>query len=238
MSEVPPAASPPLTPLSNLAPFIVPPNMRALLAALKGEIFAEINCHQIGVIQTFDSDLQTAQVKIVFQRLVYNNPPDGTVVQPEPTIVQYPLLVDVPCVVMGGLDGSLQLPVVPGDECLLFFCDRDFDQWFVNGAYPAPPNSLRMHSLSDAFALVGVRSAEQAIPDFDNTRVRLVKGTTQVALGDKVRIKNSATNLKAVMDQLCDVLTNWVNTGGSTPNGATVTAIAALKTLSDSLLES
>ena len=52
----------------------------------------------------------------------------------------------------------------------------------------------------------------------------------------KVTIRNGSADLKTVVDALCTALTSWVNTGGSTPNAATVTAINAVKTSFDSLL--
>ena len=53
----------------------------------------------------------------------------------------------------------------------------------------------------------------------------------------KLLIENQSANLKTLMDALCLVLTSWVNTGGSTPNAATITAINAVKTQFDSLLD-
>ena len=45
---------------------------------------------------------------------------------------------------------------VPGDHCLLIFCDFCIDGWFDTGQ-PVLPPSPRMHDLSDAFAIVGFR---------------------------------------------------------------------------------
>ncbi len=58
----------------------------------------------------------------------------------------------------------------------------------------------------------------------------------RVGLTNKVAIANATTDLKTALDTLFTALTGWVNTGGTTPNAATVTAITAAKTLVDSLL--
>lgn len=224
-------------PLQNLGPYKVSPDVRSVLNSHLDEIFSRVNCHQIGTIRSFDDDTQTASVSLVLQRAVYNNPPVGSQVQAQPTVYSYPILVAVPCIVLGGGQASLQLPIAAGDECLVLFNDRDLDPWLTYGTNPGLPNSLRMHSLSDGIAIVGIRSLPNALLNYDSTRARLVNGDSEIAVGTKLRLKNATTDLQTVLDNLATVLTAWVNTGGSTPNPATLAAIAAFKTLVDSLLE-
>lgn len=54
--------------------------------------------------------------------------------------------------------------------------------------------------------------------------------------GGKLNLSNDSGSLKDSLDNLCNVLKAWVNTGGSTPNPATVTAISQAKTRFDDLL--
>lgn len=79
--------------------------------------------------------------------------------------IQYPLLVDVPILWQGGGGCTMTFPIKPGDECLVIFASRCIDFWWQQGPGTAeatgnivPPPNQRMHSLSDGFALVGVRS--------------------------------------------------------------------------------
>lgn len=217
----------------NGLPPIVDPEIRDVLNLHKQDIFASFNCHQLGTIVSFSAANQTASVSLNVQRVVYNQQiaVDQLSNQPTPTkpnIVNYPVLVQVPVCIYSGGGGYISMPIASGDTCLVLFNDRNIDSWFATGAV-VPPASGRMHDLSDGLAIVGFRSLANAIASYDGTNVRIHSAT-------KIKLDNNATSLKTVMDNLIDALENWVNTGGSTPNAATVTALNAVKTLSDSLL--
>ena len=243
---------------------IADPDLRALLLALKDEIFFGFNCHQVGQIVSFDAATQQASVQIQMQRVVANAiQTDSGELQTTPTIVNYPVLVNCPVFCMTGGGFVVTMPVAAGDPCLLLFNDRDIDNWFAAGTV-GPPNTSRAHDLSDGFALCGFRNLQvsianysttaaevrtsdntgkvsiaQALSEFINaTEVKLAVGTTVIDLDTtKVGIQNGSTSLKSVLDQLCTVLTGWVDTHGDTPNPATLAAITALQSLSDSLLK-
>ncbi len=79
-------------------------------------------------------------------------------------IVDYPVLVRVPVIVLNGGGGYTTYPIFSGDQCLLMFCDRDIDLWLEKGVTNSPPNSDRIHDLSDAVALVGLSPITKPIP--------------------------------------------------------------------------
>lgn len=200
----------------NLSQFIVPPNLRALFDALKVEILSEFNCHVIGIVKSFNKTKQTVQVAAVYQRAVFNNPPSATAVQTQPTIVPYPLLFDVPVLVLGGGPASLQFPIAVGDGCMVFFADRDLDPWWSLGTIGALPNSYRMHSIADGVALVGLRNATNALAGYDATRARLVNGASQISVGTLIRISNGVTSMLTLLDAIVTALNdlNAVKAGG------------------------
>ncbi len=138
----------------------VPPNLRAVLDGLTQEIFDSLNCHAVGRIVKFDSAKQTASIQI------------GMLKQFPDRAVPYPLLTDCPVVVLSGGLGSLTFPISPGDTCLVFFNDKDLDNWFSTGN-EVLPNTQRKHSLSDGIALVGIRTRANPLSDYDMTAVRL-----------------------------------------------------------------
>ena len=238
--------------MSNPNP-IANPDLRALLNAHADEIFASLNCHQIGTIIDYTEATGTATVQINAKRIVYNTPQTGdSVLQQTPTLVDYPPLKDVPVMFPSGGGAFLYFPVKKGDQCLLLFNDRDIDSWFEAGGTNPPP-SARMHSLSDAIAIVGISNKVTPPPVGGGDVVLIYSGGTisinlagsptlhsaggcNIQLGTKVQFQNGSTSLKAALDSLLDTLAAWVNTGGSTPNPATVTALAAVKTTIDSLL--
>lgn len=216
--------------MSDQAPLapVADPDLRALLDNFKTEIFASLNCHQWGVIQSFNAAKQTAVVQIAMLRQV---PQAGAYVSKA-----CPLLLDVPVFVPAGGTGFLSFPVAGGDLCLVLFNDRDMDTFWATGNV-AVPNSARMHDLSDGLAIVGFRTGANPLAGYDAAKVVLALATTRLTLGPKIRLENATTDLLTVLTNLITTLKTWVNTGGSTPNPATVTALTAIQTQLDTLLQ-
>ena len=103
----------------------------AAVRALKKEIFSSLHCALPGIVESFDDSSGTASVRLALSGM--------------------PVLQDVPVFVCN--------EVSVGDACLVVFADCDVDAWF-DGNDAADPASVRMHSLSDAFAFVGFRRRE------------------------------------------------------------------------------
>ena len=110
----------------------------AEVLALKKEIFSSLHCALPGIVESFDEEHVTA----VIRPAVKNT-----------TGIALPVLYDVPVFMPVPFD------VNPGDACLIVFADCDIDAWFETGE-SAIPASDRKHSLPDAFAFVGFRTAE------------------------------------------------------------------------------
>jgi hypothetical protein len=200
---------------------IVDPDFDDVLAELKNEIFATLNCIQIGKIESFDKTKQTARIQIQVRRRI----PNGTT-------SAYPLLVDCPVVFVQGGGAYLDTPVSSGDYCLILFNDRNMDTWW-NSANVAEPPTLRKHSLSDGFALVGI-NPRTSILDIDGNVLGLRGGTK------KVRVDNSVETLKTLVDDLIDTVSNLVTVGTAatqTLDPATKAALTVVKTRFGTLLE-
>jgi phage baseplate assembly protein gpV len=67
---------------------------------------------------------------------------------------------------------ALTFPVKQGDECLLIFCERSYDNWYENGDVQ-PPSARRFHALSDAVAIVGLHSKNTAVESYADDAVQL-----------------------------------------------------------------
>jgi len=92
------------------------------------------------------------------------------------------VLTRVPVQVAGGGSFALSFPIKQGDECLLIFGDRSIDNWFIKGG-DQDPVDLRRHALSDAVAIVGIRSKPSKLADYDGDRAVLGKqGGKKIAL--------------------------------------------------------
>lgn len=144
----------------------LPPDLTDVLENLKLEIFREINSVQIGTIQSFDITDQTATISLNIKKILSTND-DGTNV-----LGNRPVLLKCPCVILGGGSSHMTFHVQIGDSCIVFFNDRDIDNWFFEGGENAP-NSTRTHDLSDAIALVGIRNMQNRILDFFENGIRI-----------------------------------------------------------------
>jgi hypothetical protein len=221
------------------------------LDSFKAELSSTLNCHRTGRIVSFNATNQTASVEIT------------ALAQVNGAQIAYPVLTDCPVVVLNGGGATLEFPITAGDTCLVLFNDTDLDKWYTTGN-TVVPNTPRTHSLSDGLVLVGVRNLSNPIASYSGTKFRIrYKGALveidtggnmllqtpsgasltalsadggKVQLTGKVRIANSDTNLLVVLNDLIETLKAWVNTGGSVPNAATITALNNVKTEVSQLL--
>ena len=115
---------------------------------------------------------------------------------------EYPTLIDCPVIILGGGPTHLTFPIAKGDECLLLFNDRDIDNWH-QGSTSSANATARLHSFSDAIALVGVNSAPHAVTSYDTTRAVLSNGTTLVGIGTSlIKIANNSYTLNGLLQTL------------------------------------
>ncbi len=144
-----------------------------------------LNCHAVGIVKSFSALKQTANVQIAYKRSFLERDPDGTYSLKSK---DYPLVIDCPVIFLGNKTAGLTIPVEVGDECLLLFNDRDIDNWYT-GNQGAPVNTPRLHSLTDGFALVGVRSRPQMITDFNTDGAELFyKGNKIIITEDDITL--------------------------------------------------
>lgn len=138
-------------------------DLKYLMNLVKAETKREINCHAIGTVITFDASTATATVAFNYKKILRNRNA-VSINQNNDVIVDYPVLIRVPVIVMSGGGGYTTYPIFPGDQCLLMFCDRDIDNWLEKGSTNSAPLSDRMHDISDAVALVGLNPVTKPIP--------------------------------------------------------------------------
>lgn len=105
-----------------------------------------------------------------------------------------PPLVDVPVVYQGGGQFVVTFPIAAGDEALVVFASRCIDNWWLQGGTANTQAELRMHDLSDGFAIIGPRSQPRKLTAVSTTttQIRTVDGTAYIELTTDGKI-----NLKA-----------------------------------------
>ena len=212
------------------------PNLTDVIDASIEDFLRAFNSHRIGIIDAFNPSNQTATIRLVDKGIVLSGE--------EEEVIDLALLTDCPVVINKGTNGGLTIPIIPGDTCLVLFNDRDIDNWFEDGLIQKS-NTLRVHDFSDAIALVGIRNSVNKIADYNNNATELnflnnkfsIDATKMsavhssggsVAIDDKLELKNTAENLKDIIDELITIVTNLKVVGEIPITAATAAALAAL----------
>ncbi len=192
-------------------PPIAKPTVDSTLDRFKMEIFKELNCHKVGIIQSFDENKQTVSIQLVdFINLFTVN---GTLSQP------YTLLIHCPIIILKNKGGGLTTPIRKGDECLVFFNDTNLDNWQINGGQQQQATQ-RSHNITDAIAISGLHSYVNSIPNYNNAATEIdfisTEGVRQanISLDTKIGIANATQNLKTLIDSLLNTLKNLKTVNG------------------------
>ncbi|WP_079218937.1 Gp138 family membrane-puncturing spike protein [Herbaspirillum robiniae] len=135
--------------------------LREAFDGLRSGIWTALPC----IIESFDAVAQTCSAQPTIKMLVRQL--DGTI-----SSASLPLLLDCPVQFPGAGGCSLTFPVAQGDECLVVFASRCIDSWWQSGGVQEQAE-LRMHDLSDGFAVLGFRSRPRALPNISATSAQL-----------------------------------------------------------------
>lgn len=108
-------------------------------------------------VLSYDSEQQTVSVKIPFSETYQT--PEGYELE------EWGEAHDVPVQFSSGGPASFTVPIKKGDSVLLICSCRSIDEWWEgDGSQTVEPRSLRMHDLSDAFAIPGIRTKAKKLP--------------------------------------------------------------------------
>lgn len=182
------------------------PSIKILLDDLRSEIFATINCVQIAKVEKVTPGEQTIEASIQIKRLAS----DGT-------STAYPILVDVPYMVLQGGGAYIDMPIKAGDYCLILFNDRNIDSWWSTANVADPPTK-RKHSLSDGFAIVGFNPKTKVL-DQDGEFVRIL-GTSGPGAEAEAARKGDSTKLTMSGTDIVSLATVLLATGAFIPTGS------------------
>jgi hypothetical protein len=169
---------------------LMTPELPDLMRALRNEIFANLNCVRPGEIQSFDATKKTAEIKMLFKRVIKDR------------VLSYPVLVDCPIFTLQGGGGAVYMPIAKGDQCLVLFADRNIDAWYSTGSEAAPNNS-RCHDLSDGIAFVGINSLTSSLEAYPSNETRITYSGARLGIkSGKVNLQNASTSLKDILDDI------------------------------------
>lgn len=154
---------------------VLPPDLSDIIDDAKKDIFATMNCVQIGKIESVDNSKQIVSVTLQIKRVLSDD-----------SSVQIPMLVDCPYFVLSGGGAYIDMPIAAGDYCIVLFNDRDIDTWW-DSANVADPNTNRKHDISDGIAIIGI-SPSTKVYNHDGSLIRII-GTSG---GESANIKEAA----------------------------------------------
>lgn len=188
----------------NLTP-VRDPGLKDLLDLYQQQTLLDLNCHHLATIQSFDVTTQTAQVTINYKKTFFKTDPNSN--EYSSYLVDYPLISDVPVVILGGGTVRITFPIAKGDQCILLFNDRDIDNWY-NGSTTSANATPRLHAFTDCVALIGPNNLSTVISDYDAVRALITNGTVKLGINPQNNklVLTNGTSLNDLLQDLCTQL--------------------------------
>ncbi len=165
---------------------------------------SDLNCVRIGIIQEFFPEDLTVDVLIANKKVLGLNP-DGS-----QKLRNYSPIRAKVCY----CNPFETFPLKYGDECILLFSDREIESWFINGNVN-PQGYDRMHDLTDAIAIVGIRSLPKMINILADC-LNLFYGQSNIALSENIINITAPTVQAANFQAMNGASGNLVDTQGKT----------------------
>jgi hypothetical protein len=170
-----------------------------------------------GIVQSYDATKNTVTVQPAIQRVFVKDGPKNL-----------PLIEDVPAVFPGSGDFVITFPVKKGDECLLIFTERAIDYWYKEGGIQQP-SQYRLHHLSDAVAIIGLRSQARNLSSINTDALEVRNADRSVYL----QVSDSGIFIKGAVTVEGDI----TQTGKLTQTSGGVTTDGDVKSGSISLVD-
>jgi len=170
------------------------PELSDTVNAIVRRALLNVNCCHIATIQSFNATLQTATATINYKKAFLQIDENGAKSQ---RLEDYPIISNAPVMLQGGGGFQLTFPIKKGDECTVFFNDRDLDNWYMGKSNSAPA-TLQMHSFGDAIIFPGIHSLANVILNYstDAAELRNKTGLSKVSVSDsELLLKNATTEV-------------------------------------------
>ncbi len=133
--------------------------------------------------------------------------------------VRMPPLSQVPYFTLQGGSSHIIMPLAVGDDCMVFFVERDMTNWRTGRNF-LPPFSYRLHDLSDAIALVGLNHSANSIA----VPTIITKVGDAIHTGDNERVGNEVHTGNKTQTGDYEQTGNQTVTGNETVTGLLTTS--------------
>ena len=147
------------------------------------------------------------------------------------SIVDLPVINDVPVQWPSGGEAFIHLPLAAGDTGIAIFCEKSLDIWLSGSGGVVSPEDPRHHDISDAVFIPGVKTFKTALNGVIGTSIHIKHGSAEVELtssgdvnilGGNINLGNGAE--KAVLgDTLASLYAAHTHAG--VMSGPSVTAV-------------
>jgi protein gp138 len=158
------------------------PEWPEILRAVQDSLAQRIHTSLPGIVKSYDSATQTAEIQLAVQLRGNNVPP----------------LPEVPVAWPGGAAGFLHAPLSAGDSVLVVFTEEDFSGWHDTGSVSAP-RVLARHGLH-AVAIPGLRRPAAALS--------VTGGHVTLGATSELRLGSDAATAFVAMANLVDAKLN------------------------------
>lgn len=174
-----------------------------LVNLIRKQVGLDINAVGIAKVESFSATFQTVTAQMVYQRVFYEKKADGTYVT---KLEPYTVLVSCPIVTPQGGVFALTMPISAGDTALILFNDRDFSAWWASGNVNLAPDSARLHSFSDAIAIVGLRSLVNPIASYSTSEAVIRSPVARSGVtATKIVCENAVSDAKTLLQGMVDL---------------------------------
>lgn len=151
------------------------PQLEDVMKAAIDARLIQLHTSMPGIVQSYDAQKQLATVRPALKRTYA----DGT-------IIELPLLTNIPVVHPRANNAHIHLPIKQGDSVMVIFAERSIESWLSQGGV-VDPDDPRKHHLSDAYCYPGLYPDNTPFVVTDTQAIEIINQTSEI------RIKTDGT---------------------------------------------
>ena len=205
------------------------PSIEKVLAmAIEARLFDVHTCLPV-VVESYDPGTETVSVKPALKRKYE----DGS-------IVELPLILNVPVMFPRGEKASITFPIKKGNSGFVVFSERSLDVWKSKGGV-VDPNDPRKFNMTDAIFFPGGYPKTTPSGRATADKFRITHGASEIEMTDAAKFKVGKVDGDELFDLVSQLLQALLDAKTNTAIGPmpfwtnTITVLTQIKTKLDAL---
>ena len=174
--------------MSNFVNMSNEATLMTVLKVFKDNLLDNLCCVKIGYIDSYDYDTRVSRVVIYNKRVVGLNDKGEHILEDYPPLYCKTLF-------LGGGDSAINWSIQQGDECIVFFTDKELETPWISGQV-SDVKYGRMHDYTDAICLTGFTTRPKATPTDGNLNLvsknGIIKLDGDVVITGELTVQNIA----------------------------------------------